>query len=375
MSFEGQSTRAGLLRPGESGGTAMSKLTQHEFAKQLGLSYKTVSRALNGYDCVREDTRLRVLREAERLGFHGHATARALRLQKSFAIGVVHRNTGQTFWLDVMEAMDQRCREAGYHLVLCHRRRDCNSSEEVRFLLERQIDALVVTPHPSKEDLELLRTVNVEGAPVLLLGQWLDGLDLPYLGTDGRNGSRRACEHLLALGHRRIAYVTGPAGDNTAEARLAGYHDAMAAAGIPEEERVVVTGGWRRQGGETAGCALLARGTLPTAIMAVSDATASGVYLALRRAGLRVPEDISLVGYGNESAGELMPSPLTTVRQPAGQLGCRAVEIALRLIDGEDGVPSREELPDELLVRQSSAPPGSGPLPARAREDFPGEVS
>jgi LacI family transcriptional regulator len=335
----------------------MSKLSQREFAARLGLSYKTVSRVLNGSDCVNEITRRRVLDEAERLGFCGHAMARGLRLKKSFAIGLAMRNGGQTFWLDVAEAMDQRARETGYHLVISHRRRDCNSTEEIRFLRDRQVDALIVAPHPTKEDRLFLRDVAEAGIPILMLVQQVPGFLTHYLGTDSRTGTREACTYLLGLGHREIAYVIGPPEDTAVTNRLQGYREAMRAAGIPDPHQVVVRGGWRRDGGEAAAQALLALPRLPTAIMAVADLTAFGIYLALRRAGVRIPEDVSLVGYGNESAGELLATPLTTVAQPAEELGRRAIELVLEILDGRHPDPVVAELSDRLLVRDSCAPP------------------
>lgn len=332
----------------------MPAMSQSEFAERVGLSYKTISRVLNGHPCVNKATRQRVLAAADELGFRGHSVARSLRLRRSFAIGLVGVNTRNTFWMDVVEAMDQRAREVGYHVVVCHRTRGENSSEEIRFLMDRQVDALVLSPHPTREDPRLLREVEAAGVPLLMLGNRVSACATHYLGTDSRSGTRQATGHLLGLGHRRLAFVTGPEGDCTAAVRLQGCREAVAAAGA---ELVVVPGGWRREGGLAAGRELLGAHSLPTAVVCVNDATAVGVYQALRAGGVRVPEDVSLVGYSNDAAGELLPVPLTTVAMPVERLGRRAVDLLLELIAGEHEAPVFEEFADELVIRASCVPP------------------
>lgn len=326
-------------------------MTQRELAAQLGLSYATLSRVFNGDSRVTEATRQRVLAEAERLGFRGHALARALRLKRTFGIGVVTVNSPHRFWSDVLAAMERTARASGYHVVLCHRENGLGSAAELRFLLDRQVDAVLLSPHPTEEDMDLLNEIREHGPPLLLFNNYLPGFTCPFIGTDGRGGSRKACEYLLGLGHRRILYAAGPAGNSAADTRLAGYRDAMRAAGIPEAEQQVREVGWLWEEGEAAVPQVLALTPRPTAIMAVNDAAAIGLSLGLRRAGLRIPEDISIVGYSGDPMGELLPAPLTTVRQAAEPLGRRATELVLELI--ESPRPIFEELEDHLLIRES----------------------
>jgi len=337
----------------------MSKLTQRELAAQLGLSYATVSRVFNGDTRVTEPTRQRVLTEAERLGFRGHPLARALRMKKSFALGVAAANSPHSYWTDVLSALEREARAVGYHVIVSHRETDSGSAAEVRFLVERQVDAVVLSPHPTGEDFRALQEICAGGTPILMLNNRTPGFPCHYIGTDSRTGSREACEHLLGLGHRRIAFVAGPAGDYTAESRLEGYREAMRAAGISGGRRVF-PGGWHAEDGERAAQELLTAPERPTAVMTVNDAVAFGVYLALRRAGLRIPDDLSLLGYSGDRAGELLGVPLTTVEQPAERLGRRTAQLVLELIDGKHARPVFEELPDRLLIRESCAAPAPG---------------
>lgn len=336
----------------------MSKLTQRELAAHLGLSYATVSRVFNGDERVTEPTRRRVLLEAERLGFRGHALARALRLKKSFALGMVGTNTHLGYWSSVLAAMERRARELGYHVIICHRGKDEGSTEQIRFLLDRQVDALLLAPHPTAEDPAVLREIEAEGTPLLLLNNRLADFPAHYLGTDSRTGMRRACEHLIALGHRRIACAAGPAGEYTAMSRLAGYREALQAAEIPYVEEWVLRAGWNQEAGAEAGQRLLALSPQPTAVVAANDDVAIGIYLEARAAGLRVPEDLSIIGYSGDRTGALLATPLTTVRQPVDALGRRATELILELMGGEHDRLVCEELTDELVIRASCAAPG-----------------
>ncbi len=339
----------------------MPRLNQKELAARLGLSYATVSRVFNGDTRVTSATRQRVLREAEELGFRGNALARALRLKKSFGIGVVAVNTRHSFWTDVVAAMERRAREAGYHIIICHRERDRGSEAALGFLLDRQIDAVVLSPHPTEEDPERLRDIAEAGTPLLMLDKRVSGFPASYLGTDSFAGSCAATEHLLRLGHRRIACLAGRLDEYTARRRVDGYCAALAESGIldraPGEVPRVLEAGWEREDGERAARVLLSQPRLPTAVLCANDAVATGLYLGLRRAGLRVPEDVSIVGYSGDPAGELLATPLTTVAQPVERLGERAAEVAISLIEGEPAEPVVEELPDKLVIRASCAPP------------------
>lgn len=332
----------------------MSKLTQRDLAAHLGLSYATVSRVFNGDARVTEPTRRRVLEEAERVGFRGHALARALRLKRSFAIGVVGVAYADTYWADVLSALDRRARAAGYHVIICHRQADSGSTSEIHFLLDRRVDALVVCPHPTREDLRVIRQVQ-ENVPLLMLNNRLPEFPAHYIGTDSRTGSRAACEYLLSLGHRRIAFVAGPNGDYTADSRLGGYREAMAAAGVDDSELILDGGGWGKEYGTRSAREILDWPQRPTAILAANDPIAFGVYLELRAAGVRVPEEMSLVGYSGDRSGELMSTPLTTVTQPAELLGRRAAELVMELIEEQPELPAFEELQDRLLIRDSCA--------------------
>lgn len=333
----------------------MPRLTQKELAAGLGLSYATVSRALNGDERVRVETRQRVQRRARELGFSGSAVARALRLRRSLALGVVWGATEGSYWSRVLGALEERARSLGYSVVVSHRAPGEASAGAVQFLCDRQSDAIILCPAASGEELGEIQRIHREVCPVLQFNGRLPGARIPYLGTASRRGSAELCRHLIDLGHSEIVFAAGPEGEYTAAERLAGYREAMEGAGLGARIRVI-PGGFTQEEGAAVVAKLLQDAPLPTAVQAVNDPLAIGIFQELRRRGLRVPQDLSLVGYSDDAACELLPAPLTTVSQPVEQLGARAAELAIEMMADPDRL-TFEELPDHLIVRASSGKP------------------
>jgi len=335
-----------------------TRLSQREFADQIGISYRTVSRAFNEDPLVSARTRDKVLREARRLGFRHHPGARGLRMKKTFTVGMVLQNEPLSFWSRILARLEQDLRAAQYYLMVCHRRDDQNGSmEELAYLRDRDVDAIILAPGPAEKPARI-RAFLREGKPLLLLDQRIRGVACHYLGTDSRAGSRDLCRNLIDLGHRRIAFITGPCTQYTARRREEGYRAALAAAGLAYREQLVHRGdAWHRTEGERAVDHFLGLAQRPTAIMAANDVIAMGAHLQLRRRGLRLPRDMSLAGYAGELGGEFVTPSLTTVVQPAEELGARAAARVLDLVQHPRRSPVREELKDTVTLRESVSPP------------------
>jgi LacI family transcriptional regulator, galactose operon repressor len=215
--------------------------------------------------------------------------------------------------------------------------------------------ALIVLPEESSAELELALNRNypfVVVDPLLPL----DGR-IPAVSAAHRSGADQAMNHLLSLGHRRIAAITGPPGWVATEDRRAGYHAALAAAGIPADPDLEVAADYEFAPGVEAAGVLLDLPQPPTAIFAFNDAIALGALSAARARGLRVPEDLSLVGYDDIKYATIVSPPLTTVRQPLAEMGRTGVNLLLRLMEPSGHVTNRIELPVRLVVRESTAPP------------------
>lgn len=348
---------------------ARRRPTSADVARLAGVSRTTVSFVLNEREDARisSETRRRVLDAAEQLGYHVHEPARQLAEGASRTVGLVLRQSPEHVAADALLSETLR------GLVAAAR------SDRYRVLVEplppgggtyaelvrsRQADGLVISG-PRSDD-EELRQLAEDGFPIVLQGA-LEGVHLPSVDVDNRAAAARAVEHLTALGHRQIACITNaPLAYTAAADRLSGYRDALAAAAIEVDERLIVEGDFDSTSGERAMRGLLALDDPPTAVFAASDVVAFGVLSALREAGLRVPADISVVGFDDIALAAYADPPMTTIHTPAFDLGEMAGRIVLDLVGGRT-VRTRTVLPTELVLRRSTGPPTRGQARSRVQ--------
>uniref|UniRef100_UPI003D81C6A6 Ancestral LacI Transcription Factor n=1 Tax=Escherichia coli TaxID=562 RepID=UPI003D81C6A6 len=272
-------------------------------------------------------------------------------MRRSHTIGVV--TTGLSFYgpSQILVGIERAAREHGYSLLLATVHEDPDEVEEaINTLRERRVDGIIiVAPHNSEEEAQLAQEAGVP--PVVFLSAQPPGV--PTVSVDQYAGARLATEHLLDLGHRRIALITGPQDWLEARERLQGWREALAEAGLPPP--AVLQGDWSAASGYEAARQLLEQPDF-TAIFAANDQMALGVLRALHERGLRVPDDVSVVGFDDIPESAYFHPPLTTVRQDFEELGRQAVEQLLEMIEGEEPPPPAV-LPPELIVRESTAPP------------------
>jgi LacI family transcriptional regulator len=329
--------------------------TIFDVAKVAGVSYSTVSRVVNGYVHVSPEARLRVQTAMRDLGYVAHIPARSLASGRTNAIGLLVVEVESSFFTMVIKGVDQQVAAADYDLLLCttHRRRE-KEAEYVARLSHGMVDGLlIILPGELPDYVERLRA----GAfPFVLIDYDDVAPGCNVVNASNRRGAREAIEHLIGLGHRHIGFITGRPEVGAAQERLAGYRDAMTAAGLPVHEDDVVAGDFLEARGYLAARELLARPDRPTAVFASSDAAAFGVLRAARDAGLRVPHDLSVVGFDDIPEASYVGSPLTTVRQPLHEMGRLAVRRLLSLMAEPDQPPARIVLETELVVRESTAP-------------------
>lgn len=327
--------------------------TSADVAALAGVSRTTVSFVLNGRDVqISPATRQRVLDAARQLDYHPHASARQLAGGRSQAIGLVLRQSAEqiaadAFLSESLRGLSTAARAAGFRVLVESADAEHGYAELAR---SRGADGLVVSGPRSVEP-ELASLVE-EGFPIVLQGS-LANLDVPSVDVDNVVGARRAVEHLIGLGHRRIGCITNAPLEYTAAAdRCEGYRQALAAAGIGYDESLVVEGGFDAPSGHRAARQLLA--TRPVdAIFVASDVVAIGAITAIRDADLAVPEDISIVGFDDIPIAAYLDPPLTTIRVPAYELG-QAVGRALLDRIAIPGFHTRTLLPTELVVREST---------------------
>lgn len=332
-----------------------------DVAREVGVSTATVSRALRGLPRVSEETRLRVLSAAERLDYVASPQAASLASGHTHAVGVVVPFVTRWFYASVVHGAEELLREAGYDLLLYNLAGDHLARHRVfrTHLLRKRVDAvLVLSLSPTDEEVAGLARLE---RPVAIVGAHVPGWS--SVRIDDVLTARLAVQHLLELGHRRIGHVGGTLENQldftSPMNRLLGYRGAMAEAGVQVQPAWEVASDFTVRGGQAATRLLLETSPRPTAVFAASDEMAIGAVHAAREAGLRVPEDLSVVGIDDHEMAEFFE--LTTVAQPAHEQGRIAAKMLLEAIHGGCGhVPAALTVPTRLVVRRTTAPPLSG---------------
>lgn len=329
-----------------------------DVARDVEMSTATVSRALRGLRGVSETTRGRVLESAQRLGYVPSPSAAGLASGQTRTVAVIVPRVTQWFFAAVVQGAEEVLRERGYDLLLYNLAGDPSARHRVfeTSLLMKRVDAVLVLslkPSPGERD-----RLSRLGRPVTIVGA-----DLPGWATvriDDEEAATTATRHLVDLGHERIAYIGGATSgvlDFTApSARLAGYRRTLERAGLEQPPGLEEDGEFTAAGGQVAALRLLARPDRPTAIFAASDEMAIGALRAARELGLRVPEDVSVVGVDDHEMARYFD--LTTVAQPVHEQGRVAATQVLAALTDDDWMPEQVILPTELVVRRTTSRPG-----------------
>lgn len=333
-------------------------VTAKDIARAVGVSPATVSYVLSG--CGREkgigaETCKRVTDAAARLGYRPNTLAKGLRQGRSRLIGVLAPCVTFGYFSEIVRGAEDVASAHGYTVILMHSDEDAEKeARKIEVLRRYSVEGLLVIPAIVRGHDASFVALSGDHLPFVLVDKTVKGADCHFVGTDDRAGARTLVEHLIGLGHRRIAHLRGPRGISTSDERLAGYRDALRAAGIRFDPRWVAGDEWSEEAGRTATRQLLAVSPRPTAIFASTDLGAWGAYDVLVEAGLRVPRDVSLAGFADLALSARLAVPLTTVRQPAREVGRRAGEKLVNLIETGEDAPREVRLPTELVVRAST---------------------
>ncbi len=326
----------------------------YEVASSAGVSVATVSRVLNGTGPVSADARRRVLGAVETLGYVPHSGARSLSTRRSMNVGVLLPDVHGAFFSEVVRGIDLAARAAGYHVLVSGSHSDLEETSAVLQALHGRIDGLILLT--AGIDAEWLRRTLPRRVPAVLLNNSGADHDHDTIQIDNRLGAGMAADHLLDLGHRRIAMIYGPPGNADAEERMRGFREALAARGLLTEPGLELPGDFGEESGFRAGERLADRMPPPTAVFAANDAMAIGCLAALRGRGLRVPEDVSLVGFDDIPIARYLTPALTTVQVPIAEMGGRALERLVELIQGGRETAKRNDVvTPTLAVRASTA--------------------
>lgn len=319
-------------------------------AREAGVSPSTVSRILNGTARVKE-SKVRAVREAiSKLRFSPNPVARSLARGKSMNVGVVIQAISSQFYGEALAAIEAALFRADYSaLFLSGHWREADERRCIEHLLGRRVEGIILMTSclPDAELVALSRRV-----PVVLTGRKLEGERICSLDTDSTPGARLAVEHLIELGHRKIAFIAGPADHPDAMQRLDGYREALAAHRIPFSRKRILPGDYSEWGGLTAMNRILDADRDVTAVFAANDQTAYGAILALYRRGLRVPQDMSVVGFDDLPASSFSIPPLTTVHRFTREIGEGTVDALMDMIEGH--APDAYAPAAALAIREST---------------------
>ncbi|MCJ1704074.1 MULTISPECIES: substrate-binding domain-containing protein [unclassified Rathayibacter] len=324
--------------------------TIRDVAVSAGVSYQTVSRVLNDSPQVRPRTRDKVLAAIDDLGFRRSAAARALAAGRSGLIGILAAESHSFYGTaTAMAAIEQAARDAGYRVPVVNAAPDAESLAAALEHLQREAVEAIVVLAPQERALEAIESLAI-GVPFVTLGAAGRGAD-PRLLVDQAAGARLAAEHLLALGHTRIAHLAGPQHWVEAHARLDGFTARMAEAGL--EPAAVIGGDWTAESGYRAGLRLLDEVADLTAVVAGNDQMALGLLHACADRGVRAPEDLSVVGFDDVPEAAHYRPPLTTIRQDFAEVGRRTIGVVLAELRGEPAAVDRP-VPPVLVERDST---------------------
>ena len=330
----------------------------YEVARRAGVSTATVSRVLSQADVVAPATRRRVLAAVERLGYEPNSAAKNLRTLRTTTLLVTVPDISNPFFSLILQGIEDAAQRAGYSVLVGDTQHDRVREERYALMLKRkEADGLIFLGHRlPKPAAELVRAMAPRCAPVVNGCEFNPRLGIPGVHIDNAKAASEAMDHLYRLGHRRIGVVTGPLVSPLSRDRLKGA-SARAKTARADRDFVVVTGDFSIESGAHGAERLLGRRNPPTAIFCFNDEMAMGVLETARRRHLRVPNDLSVVGFDDIRFARYTHPPLTTVAQPMRAIGEGTVRLLLEILNGNGTAPASVTLPHTLTVRFSTAPP------------------
>jgi len=325
-----------------------------EIARKLNISAMTVSRALNNKPVVKEQTREKVLKLAHKMGYRPNIIAQSLVKNKSYTVGVIIPDIRHSFFPNITFSIQEVLDKAGYGVILCNSNEDEETEKSlINMLLSRRVDGFIIAPAQNTLDLDKYRNLDRYKIPYIFIDRYLKGLKTPSIVSDDKGGAFKAIEYLIKLGHRRIVFLSGPVRTSTSDDRLKGFKKALKQYKVPFKDDLILECGFDRPDGYKAAGELLSRKEKPTAIFVVNDIAAMGVYDLLKEKRIKVPQQISVMGFADMEFASVMYPALTTVKQPKEKIGKIAGEYILKMIEKRQKAFGKKILPAELVIRES----------------------
>ncbi|MBC7934717.1 MAG: LacI family DNA-binding transcriptional regulator [Rhizobacter sp.] len=338
----------------------MSATKLKDIASALGLSYSTVSRALKDNYRISEETRNRVKAYADKIKYKPNLAAQSLRNNRTRSIGVLVSNISNSFFSEVLDGIESIGYEKNYQVMITQSLESPeNELKQMENLISRSVDGLLVSLCSTSNSVELLKETHLSGTPVVFFDRISALFETHKVVADNCGGSYNLTKHLLENGYKKIAHITSSPELSIAIERLEGYKKALAEYNVPFDEELVkhcLHGGMLIEETEKAVDELLKLEKSPDAIMTASDRITINTITILHNKNIAIPEKIAVAGFSNFSAPQIIAPPLTTIRQPAFEMGKMAAELLIRLIESKKPVDAFEKiiLETELVVRKST---------------------
>jgi len=349
--------------------TSKRLVTVADVAQSAGVSKATAARVLGNYGTASTEVKDRVREAARRLGYQANEIARSMTTGKSKTIGVIVGDIENPYFGQAVRGISDAARGAGFDVVLSNSGEDpANERAAVRVLLGKRVDGLIVTPS-SMTEVRHLHEVQQSGRPLVLLDRTIPGLNVDAVVTDDRHAALNATRLLISKGHRRIAYISATESDDpvyrgphqislsTVMERIEGMLTASREAGIECPEHYIRLGVDRRGTGDDIITNLLQGPQRPTAVLASDNLVALRVFKTLRRMGMVIPSDLSLIAFHDADWTSVTSPPITVISQPVYELGFESAQILLQRMTGTSQAPRHRVLPTSLIERQSVAAP------------------
>lgn len=326
--------------------------TIREVAEKAGVSFTTVSHVINNTRFVSEGTRSRVLMAMQELGYRPNALARSLRRGETLTLGLILPDSANPFFAEIGRSIEDSAFRQGYNVILCNTEGDKEKERSyVEVLGKKQVDGLIFVA--AGDQAASLVHLLVEGVPVVVIDRDLPHLEVDTVLVDNRQGGKLVTQHLIELGHRRIACLTGPSHLTPSAQRVTGYREALAEAGLAVDESLILRGDFHPGQGYAAARSLLERADPPTALFACNDLMALAALRAAAECGRSVPGSLAVAGFDDIELASFSNPALTSVAQPKREIGLTAVQLLLERIKDKDRPVNRVILPATLVVRAS----------------------
>ncbi|GAK13958.1 predicted transcriptional regulator of the myo-inositol catabolic operon [Geomicrobium sp. JCM 19039] len=325
--------------------------TIREVAKEAGVSVATVSRVMRETDKVSKEKRERVLEAIDRLNYQPNMIARFLRTSKTRTVLVVVPDITNPFFSNVLTGIQNYANQTGYHVLLFNAVNIRNQNHELMEMLgQKQVDGIIMLT--SQVEKSLLEKMN-EAYNLVLACEYIDGIDVPTVAIDNISSSRKMTNHLIQIGYRKIAHISGELDIVLSVDRLKGYKQALYEASMDVPNAYIQEGDFSYEAGYNLTLKLLSLEEPPDAIFAASDEMAMGAVQAAQSKGIQIPEDIAIVGFDDIKMASIFSPALTTIAQPTLNIGSKAMELAIKRMEGEVINKSQYILNDHLIVRKS----------------------